>query len=151
MLIEVKVRVSKVVNDKTRWVTQTYVVDRELFAQAEYTVTSTLEEEMASHLIEDYTIQSLRTSSIREIAEQFEGEHSFIATLTDIFITDSGVEKKLRYKVLLWANSLTEANTNTQQLARQGYDMHIEGIKEVDYIYLNVNEDEEEGNQDNQN
>lgn len=143
MLIEVKVKVSRIVNEKTRWVTETYLVDRELFSQAEYTVTQTLEEEMSSNLIEDYTIQSLRMSSIKEIADQFEGEHSFIATLNDIFIlTDSGLEKKLRYKVLLWANNLTEANANAQQLARQGYDMHIEGIKEVDYIYLSEDEQE---------
>lgn len=143
MLIEVKVKVSRIVNEKTRWATETYLVDRELFSQAEFTVTQALEEEMSSNLIEDYTIQSLRMSSIKEIADQFEGEHSFIATLNDIFvITDSGLEKKLRYKVLLWANSLTEANTNAQQLARQGYDMHIEGIKEVDYIYLSEDEQE---------
>jgi acyl-coenzyme A synthetase/AMP-(fatty) acid ligase len=61
-------------------------------------------------------------------------------------IDDNGNEKPLKYKVLLWADSLTQANQRTVELARQGYDMHVEGLKEVEYEYLNsqVNQKENE-------
>jgi hypothetical protein len=42
----------------------------------------------------------------------------------------------MKYKVLLWAADLTEANSKSHELAREGYDMAIEGIKQADYIYL---------------
>ena len=54
----------------------------------------------------------------------------------DIFHEDDGTEKVLKYKVLLWADNLTEANHNVQLLAHEGYDMQIEGIKQVDYEYM---------------
>jgi hypothetical protein len=62
--------------------------------------------------------------------------------LKDIFHEDDGTEKTLRYKVLLWANSLTEANSNVQLLAHEGYDMQIEGIKQADYEYLTSQDNE---------
>jgi hypothetical protein len=61
---------------------------------------------------------------------------TYIATLKDIWLADDGTEKSLKYKVLLWADDLTQANSHIQQLAREGYDMQIEGIKQVDYEYL---------------
>lgn len=46
----------------------------------------------------------------------------------------------MRYKVLLWANDLTSATHNARELQRQGYDMQIEGLKEVDYTYIKGDE-----------
>ena len=139
MRIEVKVKVARVIDGKTRKRTETYVVDDcELYSNAEYRVMSTLVREQKEGTIENFEIQSLKLSQIKEIDDQTINNSipSFIATLIDIFHQDDGTEKKLKYKVLLWADNLTAANRRANELSHQGYDMQIEGIKQVDYEYL---------------
>ena len=135
MLIEVKVKVARVIDGKTRKRTETYVMDKEFFSQAEYAVTELLNEDTT---VEDFQIQNLKVSQIKEIDDQSINNSipSFIATLIDIFLQDDGTEKKIKYKVLLWADNLTAANRRANELSHQGYDMQIEGIKQVDYEYL---------------
>lgn len=136
MLIEVKVKVARKIDDKVRKRTEAFIIDREIFAGAEYAVMENLMKEKNQGMIEDFEIQSLRISPIKEVAPQFDGNYSYVATLKDIWLENDGTEKSLRYKVLLWANGLTEANQHISQLTKQGYDMQIEGIKQVDYEYL---------------
>lgn len=143
MLIEVKVKVSRVIDSKARWINETYLVDKEFFSQAEYAVTEHLNFEESEGDVEDFVIQSLKWSTIKEIADQFQGDNKFIATLKDTFVTDDGVEKYIRYKVLLWANDLAQANDNVIQLARQGYEMQVEGIKQVNYFIINTTIEDE--------
>lgn len=136
MLIEVKTKVTRIEGKKYKRVITTFILDRELFSQAEYTVTELLENEEKNGTVFDYEIQSLKCSSIKELATQYTGENTFVVTLTDVFTDDEGNEKPLKYKVLLWAKDLSEAWERTQEISEQGYDMHIEGIKEVPYEYL---------------
>lgn len=137
MLIEVKAKVARIIDSKTRKRTETFLVqDCDLFSNAEYRVMSSLVHEQEEGTVENFEIQSLKISQIKEVADQFIGEYSFIATLKDIFHADDGTEKTLKYKVLLWADNLTQANQNVHQLAREGYDMQIEGIKQVECEYL---------------
>ena len=136
MLIEVKAKVARVIDNKTRRRTETFVVNKDVFAEAEYKVTLVLSQEQDAGTVESFEIQSLRISPIKELVTQYQGDFSYIATLKDIWLEDDGTEKQLKYKVLLWANDLTEANKNAHMLARQGYDMQIEGLKQVDYEYL---------------
>lgn len=144
MLIEVKVKVTRIVDDKHKKCIATFILDREFFSNAEFTVTQLLENEMTNGTVLDYEIQSLRCSTIKEIANQYGGgEHNFIVTLRDLFVDDEGNEKYLRYKALLWADNLTQANQRAQDLSHQGYDMLIEGIKQVDYEYLTEEDDEQ--------
>ncbi len=152
MLIEVKVRVSRIIDGKTRKRTETYVIDNcELYSNAEYRVMSVLIHEQEEGTVESFEIQSLRLSQIKEIDDQTINNSipSFIATLIDIFHQDDGTEKKLKYKVLLWADNLTAANRRANELSHQGYDMQIEGIKQVDYEYLaeQINQEEETENE----
>lgn len=133
MLIEVKSKVEMTVDGKTRKKTIAVLVEKEFFSEAEYAVTAYL---TADTSIGEFSILSLRQSPIKEVATQFSGSCTFIATLKDIFLENDGTEKPIKYKVLLWADSLQEAMSNIHTLARQGYDMLIEGVKEVDYIYL---------------
>lgn len=145
MLVEVKVKVARIIDGKTRKRSETYLMDRELFAEAEYKVTEVLSQEQSEGFVEDFEIQSLRISPIREVATQFNGEFTYIATLKDIWLADDGTEKTLKYKILLYANDTADATRNVLALARQGYDMQVEGIKQVDYEYLTeaVNQEEE--------
>lgn len=150
MLIEVKVKVARIIDGKTRKRTETYIVpDCELFVNAEHIVMNHLSDEQNGGLIDSYGIQSLRISPIKEVCDQWledytiGGDPAFIATLKEIFHTDDGTEKTMKYKILLWASSHSHALQRVQELARQGYDMQIEGIKQVDYEYLTIQEDGE--------
>ena len=145
MLIEVKVKVARIIDGKTRKRTETYVVDNcELFVNAEHEVMSVLSEEQSSGTVDNFEIQCLKISPIKEVCTEYSGEFSYMATLRDVFITDDGTEKELKYKVLLWADSLSEAMARTNVFARQGYDMNVDGLKEVNYEYLNGLTTEEE-------
>jgi hypothetical protein len=148
MLIEVKVKVARIIDGKTRKRTETYVVDNcELFVNAEHEVMSVLSEEQSSGTVDNFEIQCLKISPIKEVCTEYSGEFSYMATLRDVFITDDGTEKELKYKVLLWADSLSEAMARTNVFARQGYDMNVDGLKEVNYEYLNGLTTEEESDE----
>ena len=146
MLIEVKAKVSRTIDSKLRKRTETYLIDKELYAEAEYAVMSSLANEQELGTVDSSEIISLRQSPIKEICEDTMpgSAFTFIVTLRDIFHDDNGNEKSIRYKVLLWANDLSQANQRAQQLARQGYDMQIEGIKQVEYEYLTEQNNEQE-------
>lgn len=144
MLVEVRAKVARIIDGKTRKRVETFLVtDCDVFTVAEYIVLNALANEQEDGTVDSSEILSLRQSSIREVCDQFPGEFSFIATLKDIFHEDDGTEKVLKYSVLLWADNLTEANRNVQLLAHEGYDMQIEGIKQVDYEYLSARINEE--------
>lgn len=137
MLVEVKAKVARIIDGKTRRRVETFLVpDCDVFSSAEYIVLNALVNEQEEGTVNSSEILSLRQSSIKEVCSQFQGEFTFIATLKDIFHEDDGTEKVLKYKVFLWADNLTEANHNVQLLAHEGYDMQIEGIKQVDYEYM---------------
>ena len=140
MLIEVKVKVTRIIDTKKRKKLETYILNKSFFSEAEYKVTEILNTQHNEGTVDSFEIQSLKLSTIKEIADQYEGQYSFLATLKDIYHDDNGNEKSMRYKVLLWANDLTSATHNARELQRQGYDMQIEGLKEVDYTYIKGDE-----------
>ena len=142
MLVEVKVKVARIIDNKTRKRTESCLTDVEIFANAELRVMQHYSQEQSEGLIDDYEIQSLRISPIKEVATQFNGQFTYVATLKDIWLDNDGTEKTLKYKVLLWAEDTADATSNVLQLARQGYDMLIEGIKQVDYEYLTNQEED---------
>lgn len=138
MLIELKVKTKRTDSTgKTRKKTETYLINKDFFAEAEYAITEMLTEETNSHLLDEFEIISLKISQLKEIATQYQGENPFIISLKDVFHEDDGTEKYTKYKVLLWADSLTEANSRAHELSMQGYDMLIESIKQVEYVFIN--------------
>lgn len=140
MLIEVKVKVTRIIDTKKRKKLETYILNKSFFSEAEYKVTEILNTQHDEGEVDSFEIQSLKLSTIKEIADQYEGQYSFLATLKDIYHDDNGNEKSMKYKVLLWADDLTSATHNARELQRQGYDMQIEGLKEVDYTYIKEDE-----------
>lgn len=142
MLIEVKTKVSWVIDSKVKKKIETYLIDKEVFAEAEYAVMNLLNSYQNESTVSSFEIVSLRQSAVREVVEQYEGEGTFIASLRDTFLQDDGSEKIMKYKVLLWADNISEAMTHTREIAQQGYDMQIDGLKEVSYTYLNSEENE---------
>lgn len=136
MLIEVKAKVAWIIDAKVQKKLETYILDKEVFAAAEYEVMTLLEGNKTDGIIEDYEIQSLKISTVKEIMTQYEGEYSFIASLRDTILQDDGSEKALKYKVLLWADNISDAMAHAREIASQGYDMQIDSLKEVNYTYL---------------
>lgn len=133
MLIEIKVKTTRQIENKTVKRIETYLTEKEFYAEAELTVTAELHQDTA---VSAFEIQSLRLSPIKEIAEQFTGENSYLLTLKDCFLEDDGTEKYLRYKVLLDADSLKEAAEKAHELQREGYDMTIEDVREYNCVRL---------------
>lgn len=144
MLIEVKAKVAWKIDGKVKKKIETYIIDEEVFAQAEYAVMSHLEQYKSDGEVEDFEITGLKLSIVKEIITQYEGDHTFIATLRDTTLLDDGSEKIIKYKVLLWASNIAEAMAHTREIAQQGYDMQIDGLKEVNYTHLNSMENESE-------
>lgn len=136
MLTETKVKTSKEVDGRRIRNTITFLTDSETLVDALASVISHLDTMQSSYLIDDADILSCKQSSIKEVATQFEGDKSYIATLKDIWIDEIGDEKSMRYKVLLYAADLTECNQRVQQLSREGYDMSVESLTEVNMEYL---------------
>jgi len=143
MLIEVKAKVAWKIDNKIKKKLETYIIDKEIFAEAEYAVMKLLNDAINDSTVESFEITSLRLSVVKEIITQYDGESSFIATLRDTMLQDDGSEKQIKYKVLLWANNISEAITHTREIAQQGYDMQIDSLKEVNYTYLENNDNEE--------
>lgn len=144
MLIEVRAKVAWIIDTKVRKRLETYIIDKEVFAEAEYAVMSLLSSYKEEGTVDDFEVLSLKQSVVKEIITQYQGECTFIASLRDTFLQDDGSEKTVKYKVLLWANNISEAMTHTREIAQQGYDMQIDGLKEVNYTYLDSEEDEQQ-------
>lgn len=137
MLIEVKAKVAWKIDGKIKKKIETYIIDEEVFAQAEYAVMSHLEQYKTDGEVEDFEITGLKLSIVEEIITQYEEDHTFIATLRNTTLLDDGSEKIIKYKVLLWANNIAEAMAHTREIAQQGYEMQIDSLKEVNYTHLN--------------
>ena len=137
MLIEVKAKVSWIVDSKVKRKQETYIMEKEVFAQAEYAVMSFLTACKNEGTVEDFEITALKMSVIKEIITQYQGEQTFIITLRDTMLMDDGTEKQIKYKALLWADNISDAMSHARETSRQGYNMQIDGIKEVNYTYLN--------------
>lgn len=149
MLIEVKARVAWVIDTKVRRKLETFILDREVFAEAEYAVMSMLNNNVNDGTVESYEILGMKVSQVKEIVTQYQGENTYVASLRDTFLQNDGTEKTIRYKVLLWANNISDAMTNTRGIASQGYDMQIDSLREVNYIYLNSQRNEDTAENDN--
>lgn len=143
MLIEVKAKVAWIIDNKVRKRTETYILDKNVFAEAEYEVMSLLSGYMDEGTVKSFEILMIKVSMVKEIITQYQGESTFIASLRDIFLQEDGTEKTLKYKVLLWANNISDAMTHTREIASQGYDMQIDSLREVNYVYLTTQRNEE--------
>jgi hypothetical protein len=144
MLTETRVKTKKEIDGKTIKGTANFLTDSETLVDALATVINHLNVMQSSHLIEDADIISCKQSSIKEVATQFEGDKSYVATLKDTWIDEVGDEKTMRYKVLLYAADLTECNQRVQELSREGYDMKVESLTEVEMEYLLNNDTDNE-------
>ena len=123
MLFELKIKVEKE-NKKgdLKQVTEHYITDAELFANAEYTGLNEYDGKC--------DVIAIKRSPIREIVnDKDEDKPFFKATLIDVFVNDDGVEKENRYPVLVCAEDMKEANRIMEEYMKQGLgDLRLDGI-----------------------
>ena len=143
MLIEVKAKVAWKIDGKVKKKLETYIIDQEVFAQAEYEVMTLLANKKFEGTVDSYEITSLKLSIVKEVNTTYQGENTYIVTFRETYLQEDGTEKTVRYKVLLWADNITDAMSHAREIASQGYDMQIDSLKEVNYTYLNPEHNEE--------
>ena len=119
MLYEVKARYTD--GDKT--VKVHYLLDVELFGQAEATVYEHLKDK------KDVDVVSIKHSTIKEVIKIDNDLDYYVATVSYPYIDDKGNEKIIRYKQLLPAATIGEAQEAITDYLKQGYDMRLDAIK----------------------
>lgn len=123
MLFELKIKVEKE-NKKgeLKQVTEHYITDAELFANAEYTGLNEYDGKC--------DVIAIKRSPIREIVnDKDEDKPFFKATLIDVFVNDDGIEKENKYPVLVCAEDMKEANHIMEEYRKQGLgDLRLDGI-----------------------
>lgn len=119
MLYEIKARYTD--GDKT--VKVHYLLDAELFAQAEVKVYEQLKDKA------DVDVISIKRSTIKEVIKIDNDLDYYVATISDTYTDDKGNEKIIRYKQLLPAASIGEAQEAINDYLKQGYDMRLDAIK----------------------
>lgn len=119
MMYEVKARYTD--SDKT--VKVHYLLDVELFAQAEAKVYEQLKDK------KDVDVVSIKRSTIKEVIKVDNDLDYYVATVSDTYFDDKGNEKIIRYKQLLPAATIGEAQEAITDYLKQGYDMRLDAIK----------------------
>ena len=119
MLYEVKVRYTD--GDKT--VKVHYLLDAECFWEAALNTLKQLEYKV------DVDVVSIKRSTIKEVIRVDNDLDYYIATISDTYTDDKGNEKIIRYKQLLPAASIGEAQEAISDYLKQGYDMRLDAIK----------------------
>ena len=76
MIVEVKARVARIIDNKIRKRTEFYLIeDCDFFVNAEERVIRYLEQEIELNLVDSYTIQQLKIAPVNEIYEYNQEEH----------------------------------------------------------------------------
>lgn len=120
MLYEVKARYTA---DGGKTVKVHYLLDAELFAQAEVKVYEQLKDKA------DVDVISIKRSTIKEVIKVANDLDYYVATLSEIYIDDKGKEIIFRYKQLIPAANIGEAQKAVTEFLEQGYDMDLDAIK----------------------
>lgn len=133
MLFEAKLKVVKTLDYGAKEVKEHYILDAELFAEAEQKMF-----ELYPNM--EIDVFSVFRSDIKEIINQKEEDKPFFkATIIDVFVDDSGKEKETKYFMLVCAKDVVEATLLVNEYLKQGYNLQLDGIKRVkivDYIPL---------------
>lgn len=114
MFYEIKLKTEKETSTgKVKQVAEHFIVDCEMFAEAEYAG------------MNEYNGQSdvfaITRSKIREIVNQKEeGKPFYKATLTDVFVNEDGTEKEMQYPVLVCAEDLNDAGKKMDEYMKMG-------------------------------
>lgn len=79
----------------------------------------------------DFDVVAIKRSKIKEIANKRhdENEKLFLAEVEDIFVNESGEEKPIRYRIVLFAKTFDDAKSFVTEFLKQGFDMALVSLK----------------------
>ena len=128
MFYEMTIKVTKMDESTKRdkEVLERYICDVEFFSEAEQKGIDLYNGEG--------DVVAIRRSNVYEIVNESHEENDklFKAQISSIFINDDGKEKEQKYHVLLWADSVNDANKKMQDYMKAGMsDLVLKGIKET--------------------
>lgn len=132
MLYEITTKVKKTQEDGSeKEVTERYITDCELFAEAEYAGLKTFKDTSGGG-----DVIAIKRSNVREIVnEQDDKAYYYKATIVTKTIDDKENEKEQKYYVLIRADNLTEATNKANEYMKQGLDqMVLDGIVKTKII-----------------
>lgn len=115
-------------NDKT--IAETFITDVELFAEAEM-------KGLQEYNGECDVIAIKRLNNLREFVndESDPDEYIYMATLTDTFVSETGVETETKYDVAVYAKDIKEANKRLDDYMNMGLqDLTLIGVKRTKII-----------------
>lgn len=107
-----------------------YIIENaELFAEVE----NRLYEEFDGYT--DIDVVAVKRSRIKEIinTRQSEDDLIWLCEIEDVFLTEDGEEKPLRYKILGYSKDFNSAKTLFGEYLKQGYSMNIISIKKTKF------------------
>lgn len=112
---------------------ESYIVEEaETFADAELQTMEYIQVLSKTNL----DVTDVKRSKAKEIANsrQSDDDSIWIAELMDIFLTDEGEEKTIKYKVFLFAKTFDAAKEFIAEYSKQGYDMCLVSLKLTKFV-----------------
>lgn len=116
-------------NDKIK--KERFIIDNmETFSEVE----SMLFEEYGT--LREFDVPVIRRSNIKEIANkrQAETDKIYIAEIEDVFTTDTGEEKPIKYKIVFFSSEFDNALCFITEFLKQGFDMSLISLKQSNFI-----------------
>lgn len=82
-----------------------------------------------------FEVQAIKQSKAKEILSYKKDveENIWLCELQDVFHSDEGEEKYIKYKVFLCAKTFDEAKAKLNEYIQQGYNMDVVSIKLTDF------------------
>ena len=115
-----------------RKVTEKYIIDNGLsFTDAEDILLS-----LFGNDAKDFEILSIKKSKVREIVNtrQSDDDLIWLAEMMDVFLTDEGDEKQMKYKVLVFAKTFDNAKVIMSDYMKQGFNMSLISLKVTGFL-----------------
>lgn len=136
MFYEIKLKVNKPdKNGELKEVKEHFICNVDLFCEAE-----TLGLMHYDHQGANTDVTAVSRSGVCEIVNESEktpDNHYFRATVVKTFVNDDGRETELKYRVLVAADDLTQANEKMLEYMRQGLeDMRLDAVSKTKIIAL---------------
>lgn len=123
MLYEFKLRVTRDTEKGEKEVTEQYITDCALFAEAEAKALEITNGKGDVFAINRSNVREIVNPNIKDKASFFR------ATIVDLFENDNGEMKEQKYNVLVAADTVAEATKLTQEYMKMGLeDMRLDGV-----------------------
>lgn len=85
----------------------------------------------------EFDVPAIKRSNIKEIANKRQSDEDkiYIAEVEDIFTTDTGEEKPIKYKIAFFSSSnFDDALYFITEFLKQGFDMSLISLKQSNFI-----------------